>query len=361
MSKSTQTTAMRSGFTLVELLVVIAIIGVLVGLLVPAVQAAREAARKAQCSNNLKQIALASTSYETSKKRLVPYLDEFGIDFDNPQFRKRGSWAVSILGNLEQQPIRDEWDADNVGSSRDDRLRPNIPIFICPSDTSNLQETQGENSYAINVGHLWEPLQSTAQFAALGYNSGVPPYDNTSRATRIDNSMSYNSAASTNSSSKKPKPSTTAGIVDGLSNTIWYSENLQANGWGYTTDEVSLRYHVGFGWVYASFSTPADQPSDSHRALGITPLAPSQTPAEEPFNILPVNGRKNEDGLKGNIFAARPSSMHSGGVVTVAMADGSVKTLADQIQYYVYQSLLTPNTRKSDVPDNRYLLKSEDY
>jgi prepilin-type N-terminal cleavage/methylation domain-containing protein len=56
----------RRGFTLVELLVVLAVMGTLVSLLLPAIQAAREAARRTQCASRLRQIGLAAQAYHAA-------------------------------------------------------------------------------------------------------------------------------------------------------------------------------------------------------------------------------------------------------------------------------------------------------
>lgn len=92
----------QRGFTLVELLVVIAIIGILVGLLLPAVQAAREAARRMQCSNNLKQIALAMMNYESATKKF-PALGVL-LRGQRPGDLYYG-WPIAILPYEEQSAM----------------------------------------------------------------------------------------------------------------------------------------------------------------------------------------------------------------------------------------------------------------
>src|SRR5947209_3354786 len=90
----------RRGFTLLELLVVMAIIAILVAMIFPAVQQVREAGSRSQCANHLKQIALALHAYETDYRCLPPSrLDNLGA-----------TWAVLLFPYLEQSSIYGTWD-----------------------------------------------------------------------------------------------------------------------------------------------------------------------------------------------------------------------------------------------------------
>ena len=153
----------QRGFTLVELLVVIAIIGILVGLLLPAVQAAREAARRAQCMNNVRQIGLALTNYESAYRRYP----SGWVDWR--QTTKPG-WSMSqaILPFMEQTNLSNRLDTNFAIDSTVNRpfLETVIPTFICPSDpapstfeiaeASGLDEDEGHEEgggHNVDIGH----------------------------------------------------------------------------------------------------------------------------------------------------------------------------------------------------------------
>src|SRR5688500_1895627 len=135
------------GFTLVELLVVIAIIGVLVALLLPAVQAAREAARRSQCTNNIKQLALACMGYHDSNHVFPPALtySEAALTAKGntptangmPNVSSNSShgpnWAIMILPFIEQQSLYRRFDLTQYISadvSRDPRGQ-SIATMLC--------------------------------------------------------------------------------------------------------------------------------------------------------------------------------------------------------------------------------------
>jgi len=163
-------------FTLVELLVVIAIIGILVALLLPAIQAARESARRAQCTSNLKNIALAVLNYHDQHKefpaaawvRPLPAGASDNVQVDNRLF---WNWAIRILPNLEEQSLLDQFTINvttpitkDTGTNNAAARSTEIPVMLCPSDighnnpfidTVHASTSWARGNYGYNAFQYW--------------------------------------------------------------------------------------------------------------------------------------------------------------------------------------------------------------
>jgi prepilin-type N-terminal cleavage/methylation domain-containing protein/prepilin-type processing-associated H-X9-DG protein len=177
----------RGGFTLIELLVVIAIIAVLIGLLLPAVQKVREAAARAQCQNNLKQMALAWHSYHDVNQSF-PWGGGRTIVFaDGSSKQYLGCWTLDILPYLEQGAVYQRFYAMTAstifGTSSDPNVNPTaavIPTFLCPSDDNQKHQVQdgsgnvyGAYDYRANGGYGFSSTYKNG-VANFSFNNPTP-------------------------------------------------------------------------------------------------------------------------------------------------------------------------------------------
>jgi len=224
----------RVGFTLIELLVVISIIAVLIALLLPAVQAAREAARRAQCTNNLKQLGLASANYEQATQGYALCTGQRAAwDAGNSS----GTYGDSGWGNFSPHALMLSYleattlaNATNYSISAADNcdnginataMFAQVATFLCPSsppargrfqNTGNVTWMAGNytgNNYFGSVGP--GPCPWTSNTSMRGIFATVSPNTNGSRGVRD--------------------------VTDGTSNTIAFAEFKMGD---FNTQQLSL-------------------------------------------------------------------------------------------------------------------------
>jgi prepilin-type N-terminal cleavage/methylation domain-containing protein/prepilin-type processing-associated H-X9-DG protein len=268
----------RSGFTWVELLVVIVIIGVLVALLLPATECARESARRVQCMNNQKQIALAMLNYEAKHGCFPGYVNRVGEDAKGATIL--GSWVVSLFPYMEQGKLWKEWSGGN-------RLCVHLGGLTCPSGwpVNEAKSSDTPLNYVVNCGR---PGDKDTAAEGVFHNHDVD-------ADPVLVNLDYISKH------------------DGAAYTLMGSENLQAGFWA-DTEEAN----VGMVWL------------------------------EKPERCSLINQCFDASNRPQDLQYARPSSRHPGGVIAT-FCDGHLQFLGDDIDYQVYQHLMTPDSQAAGV------------
>lgn len=327
----------RKGFTLVEVLVVVAIIGVLAGLLVPAVQKAREAANVTKCRNNLKQIGLAMHHYENLEGTFPP---------GNRIFWGAG-WATFLLPYLEQEPLYRRLDLTKpVGSAGPWTAVPNwivlqnvqITTYICPSSNlpSLVQTDRGDNGDG-----NWQQVGNYVAIMGACTSSSVPD-DPTGRGRVADCSnaapiyCNFGGFAASNGVIYPGSRVRVCEITDGLTNTLlageqsdWGSDPGVAPPYCNARSQYDLRAPVSYGlWVGAEQNNP---PTESKAGCGDS--SGSAVTLRWPIGM---KQRQNyNDGMAYWGGWNKPiQSAHPGGA-NVLLCDGSVRFLVNQTAWEV--------------------------
>ena len=175
----------RRAFTLVELLVVIAIIGILVALLLPAVQTAREAARRIQCINQIRQLCLASLTYESANRSFPPGL----VDDDNNLQEAQHNGFVFLLPYFEESALHDQYNFNENWKSDSNKVvaQSRIEFLICPSNDSSVPDEGSvpgaPNDYAFSKGEV-------AYFCDKSQGSGIFDVNSHTRVGKIADGLS---------------------------------------------------------------------------------------------------------------------------------------------------------------------------
>jgi prepilin-type N-terminal cleavage/methylation domain-containing protein/prepilin-type processing-associated H-X9-DG protein len=296
----------NSGFTLVELLVVIAVIGILVSMLFPAVQAVRGAARQSSCLNNLRNVVLAAHNFEASNQSFPKADDGEGT-----------SLFVELTSFLDQQYLyeRSVEDLDaSISETTEDRLKELSSIafetLFCPATAE-----QDQKANVIGQGEF-----TTHYYAVAGPTDTAVSSDGTRTYTYnelspepVGGSVSLNGMFSPDKKGHFKYARGSRDIRDGASNTIIfgeisYSSNLTAT----ITDRG--------GWAFGStYDTAGDNP--------VKELYVAKSVSES------INQKKNT-----NVNELAFGSNHNGGA-NFGFADGSTRFIRDKISLDIFKTI----------------------